>query len=95
MTGFMHNIVDETQATFIKDGFILDNILIANEIIYFVKCNKHKGILLKADFEKTYDRVSWSFIKELLLSRGFGPIWTNWIMNLLLGVKTTSISMVG
>jgi Reverse transcriptase (RNA-dependent DNA polymerase) len=54
----------------------------------FAKCNKQKGILLKVDFEKAYDRVSWSFIKELLLSRGFGLLWTNWIMSLLEGAKT-------
>jgi Reverse transcriptase (RNA-dependent DNA polymerase) len=35
MTGFMNTIVDEAQATFIKGRFILDNVLAANEIIYF------------------------------------------------------------
>jgi Reverse transcriptase (RNA-dependent DNA polymerase) len=32
--------------------------------------------------------VSWAFLKELLISRGFGMIWSNWIENLLMGAKT-------
>jgi Reverse transcriptase (RNA-dependent DNA polymerase) len=72
LSGIMNNIVDEAQAAFIQDGFILDNVLAAHEIIHYAKINKQKGIILKIDFEKVYDRVSWPFLKELLLSRGFG-----------------------
>jgi hypothetical protein len=42
MVDFMHNIVDEAQTTFIKDRFILDNVLAAHEIIHFAKYNKQK-----------------------------------------------------
>jgi Reverse transcriptase (RNA-dependent DNA polymerase) len=78
-------IVDKAQAAFIQGRFILNNVLVAHEIIHFTITNKQKGIILKVDFEKTYDRVSWVFLKDLLVSKGFGMVWSTWIENLLVG----------
>jgi Reverse transcriptase (RNA-dependent DNA polymerase) len=57
-------------------------------LFIFAKTTKQQGIILKFDFEKAYDRVSWSFLKELLLSRDFGLVWANWVENMLIGAKT-------
>jgi Reverse transcriptase (RNA-dependent DNA polymerase) len=88
LSGIVNDIVDEAQTSFIQGKFILDNVLAAHEIIYYVKLYKHKGIIFKVNFEKSYDRISWSFLKELLLSRRFGPKWTAWIDNMLMGAQT-------
>jgi hypothetical protein len=37
------------------------------------------------DYEKTYYRVNWHFLEEMLISRGFGPKWRSWIMKLVKG----------
>jgi Reverse transcriptase (RNA-dependent DNA polymerase) len=66
----------------------LDNVLAAHEIIHYAQLYKQKEIILKVDFEKAYDRVSWPFLKELLLSRGFGLKLKAWIDNMLMGVQT-------
>jgi Reverse transcriptase (RNA-dependent DNA polymerase) len=84
----VYNIVDEAQTIFIQGRFILDNVLAAHKIIHFIKTTKQKVIILNVDFEKAYDRVSWDFLKDLLVSRGFGMVWSNWIENLLVGAKT-------
>jgi Reverse transcriptase (RNA-dependent DNA polymerase) len=84
----VHTIVDKAQTTFIYGRFILDNVLAAHEIIHFVKTTKQQDIILKVDFEKAYDKVSWTFLKDLLISRGFGMMWANWIENMLVGAKT-------
>jgi Reverse transcriptase (RNA-dependent DNA polymerase) len=84
----VHTIVDEAQTTFIYGRFILNNVLAAHEIIHFVKTTKQQDIILKVDFEKAYDKVSWTFLKDLLISRGFGMMWANWIENMLVGAKT-------
>jgi hypothetical protein len=44
--------------------------LAAHEIIHSVKQSRQKRIFLKVYFKKAYDKVNWSFINELLLSRG-------------------------
>lgn len=84
----MNYSVDPAQTAFIQDRYILDNVLVANKIIHSVKSTNQQGIVLKVDFEKSYDKVSWDFIKELLLSRGFGVKWTTWIISSLQGSQT-------
>jgi Reverse transcriptase (RNA-dependent DNA polymerase) len=84
----MHSLVDHSQYVFIKGRYILDNVLAANEIIHATKQAKQSGVVLKVNFEKTYDRVNWEIIWEILLSRGLGLLWTNWIMNLLQSAQT-------
>jgi Reverse transcriptase (RNA-dependent DNA polymerase) len=58
----MDKIVDPAQAAFIKGRYILDNVLVANEKIHYAKLHKQKGMVLKVDLEKAYDRVSWTFV---------------------------------
>jgi hypothetical protein len=48
----MNNFVDQAQTVFIKERFILDNVLAANKIIHLAKVQKQKEIVLKIDFEK-------------------------------------------
>jgi Reverse transcriptase (RNA-dependent DNA polymerase) len=88
LTRVMDRIVDPAQVAFIKCRYILDNIFAANEIIHYAKLHKQKGLVLKIDFEKAYDRVRWTFVQELLISRGFGQMWTGWITSLLIGAQT-------
>ena len=43
------------------------------------------GLILKLDYEKAYDRVSWDFLFEILETRGFSPTWVRWIDKLVRG----------
>jgi hypothetical protein len=65
------------QTTFVKGKFILESVVSAHEIILDAMKNKDKGLVLKLDYEKTYDRVDWEFLEEVLTTRGFGPVWRN------------------
>jgi len=47
-------------------------------------------VFLKLDFEKAFDSISWDFLFELLLARGFGKCWIDWI-KLCLFSGTSSI----
>jgi hypothetical protein len=59
------------QTAFMKGRFILESVVSAHEIIH----GKKKGLVLKLDYEKTYDRVNWHFLEEMMLTRGFGAKW--------------------
>nr|GEZ75021.1 RNA-directed DNA polymerase, eukaryota [Tanacetum cinerariifolium] len=46
------------------------------------KKKKKKLILLKVDFEKAFDTVSWKYLNHMLLSLGFGSKWRRWIQDI-------------
>jgi hypothetical protein len=70
------------QTAFVKGRYILENVVSAHEILHDSMKNKEKGVILKLYYEKTYDRVDWLFLEEMLNSRGFG---IRWIMKLVKG----------
>jgi Reverse transcriptase (RNA-dependent DNA polymerase) len=84
----MNQLVDATQSTFIKDRYIMNNVLAAHEIIHYATKHKQKSIVLTVDFEKAYDKVNWSFVQEMLLSKEFETKWIQWVMSLLQGSNT-------
>jgi hypothetical protein len=39
-------------------------------------------MLIKLDLSKSFDKLSWKYMRALLLAFGFSEIWVNWIMSL-------------
>jgi len=39
-----------------------------------------EGVILKIDFEKAYDSISWDFVEEVLIKKGFDEKLRTWIM---------------
>ena len=50
-----------------------------------------KGVLLKLDLEKAYDKVDWSFLDMAMKLKGFGKRWRKWIWGCL---STTNFSII-
>lgn len=46
---------------------------------------KIKGILLKFDYEKADDRVSWEFLEQMITQRGYSQKWINKLQTLIYG----------
>lgn len=42
-------------------------------------------MILKLNYEKAYDRVSWNFIFQILECRGFSEKWISWIRQIVVG----------
>jgi Reverse transcriptase (RNA-dependent DNA polymerase) len=51
-------LIDNTQTAFIKGRCIYNNIICAQKVLHQVRLTKAKGIMLKLDFEKTFDNVN-------------------------------------
>lgn len=76
-------LVYRAQSAFVEGRSILDNVLIAFEILCSVK-NKRRGkmgdIMLKIDISKANDRVDWTFLRKILSNLGFSIKWVEWMM---------------
>lgn len=77
------SVVSHSQTTFVSDRQILDGVLILNEVIHELNSKKRSGFILKADFSKAFDYISWSYLDNVMSAMGFGLKWWNWISSCL------------
>jgi hypothetical protein len=61
---------------------ILDNVILAHEVIHSLQKTRTPGMLLKLDLSKDFDKLSWDYMQAMLLAFGFDPSWVDWILNL-------------
>ncbi|WJX23528.1 hypothetical protein P8452_12731 [Trifolium repens] len=83
LKGCIANCISEEQSAFVEGRSILDNALIAMEVIHSLKRRTRgsKGELaLKIDISKAFDKVDWGFLKGMLVRMGFSETWVRWIM---------------
>ena len=52
-----------------------------------MKTKNHKGVVLKVDLAKAYDKVSWMYIPLLLTHLGFDISFIRWVMNCITNVS--------
>jgi hypothetical protein len=77
-------IVAQEQSAFIRGRYILESVVVAQEVVHTLHRSKEPGVVIKSDYEKVYDRVNLDFLFENLRSRGFSEKWVEWIKMLVL-----------
>jgi hypothetical protein len=75
----MGSLVATTQSAFLKGRFLVDGVMVVNEVLDLAKKTGKGCLVLKVDFEKAYDSVEWSFLDYMLGRFGFGDLWRQWI----------------
>jgi len=73
---------------------ILDSALVAIEVVHYMKTKtkgKDKSVALKLDISKAFDRIDWSYLKDVMCKMGFSGKWINWIMTC---VETVDYSVI-
>ncbi|XP_026459871.1 uncharacterized protein LOC113360589 [Papaver somniferum] len=93
MKKLMCKIISPLQAAYVPGRQISENIQLAQEIIHTMKNKKQdtKYLALKLDMFKAFDRLEWSFIKDVMIQMGFSHEWCNLIMQC---ITTTKISIL-
>lgn len=90
-------IITDNQSVFVRGRNITDNVLVAFELLHYMK-QKKKGIegevALKLDVSKMYDRVDWEFLIHQMKQLGFSDKWIAWIQ-LCVTTVTYSINFNG
>jgi hypothetical protein len=58
---------------------LLFAVLVLHETVQELRGKKTERVILKLDFEKAYDKVSWTFLFQTLCMKGFSSKWIFWI----------------
>jgi hypothetical protein len=85
LTPIAGRLICAEQTTFIKGRNIMNGVMVLHEVMHETKKRKETGSILKLDFEKAYDKVSWKFLLECLKLRGFNEKWCEWVNHMLTG----------
>ncbi|GJS89195.1 RNA-directed DNA polymerase, eukaryota [Tanacetum coccineum] len=64
---------------FVKGCQILDGLMLVNEVLAWYKKKKKRAMVLKIDFEKAYDSLSWEFLDRMMEFMHFPIQWRKWI----------------
>jgi hypothetical protein len=75
----MDSIISCSQSAFIRGRNLVDGVLVANEVVDWVKKANIDCLIFKVDFEKAYDSVEWGFLEYMLYRFGFSDKWIEWI----------------
>lgn len=72
-------LISTKQNAFIKNRSILDGVVVVNEVLDLAKREGVGYLILKDDYEKAYDCVSWDFLRNVMKKMGFGMRWLRWM----------------
>lgn len=78
LKSLMDSIISSSQSAFILGYIIIDNIIIAHEVMHSMKNNiwaKTGRMAVKLDMSMVYDRVEWTYLKAAMKALGFAYEW--------------------
>ena len=79
LQGVLLSLISPFQSAFIPVRQMVDNIVLAEEIIVAWHRDGTIGFMWKVDFAKAYDSIDWHFLWNVLRRRGFPETWVRWV----------------
>lgn len=86
----LNKLISPQQSAFVGGRLIQDNLMVAQEAFHYLRkkrASNNCGFAIKLDMNKAYDRVDWNFLRAVLISFGFSPMWVSSVMSLVSSVK--------
>ena len=87
----LDKLISPYQAAFVPGRRGVDNTIIVQELIHTMDKTKGRGgyMALKIDLEKAYDKLEWSFIKDILIRFNLSRKLIDLIMSCIFSVSTS------
>ncbi|WVZ86073.1 hypothetical protein U9M48_032914 [Paspalum notatum var. saurae] len=86
---FIPLLVGGNQTRFVKNRCIAENYAYAMDLVHCCHARKAPTVLLKLDFHKAFDSVSWDSLILILRQKGFSDLWCNWMLDILVSGKSS------
>ena len=85
----LSSLISPTQCSFVPKRQITDNVIIVQEMLHSMRYKQGKRgyMMIKIDFEKAYDRLRWSFIRDTLLELRLPQLMVDVVMNCIESAK--------
>jgi hypothetical protein len=87
-------LVHQNQYGFIKDRSIQDCLAWVFEYISLCHKSRKEMVILKLDFEKTFNKMEHAALLEILRHKGFSNKWIHWI-SMILGSGSSEVLLNG
>lgn len=84
-------MIAKEKTRFVKVRQIVDGVVVAQEVIHSLKKTGNKGMMIKLDLAKAYDKLSWQYLQRIIEAYGFDDRWIAWIMSM---ISTPSMSIL-
>lgn len=81
-------LVDIDQTGFIRGRSITENFVYAMDLVQYCHKRRRLTMVIKLDFAKAFDTISWEALETVLLARGFNQKWRRWMANILQSSKS-------
>jgi hypothetical protein len=62
LTTVANSIISKMHTSFLPGRNILEGVVVLHETLHEMRRKKKKWVIMKLDFEKAYDKVSWPFL---------------------------------